>query len=92
MQDAIEDSSVSGKEEVHRIDSTVHAASENGNSDADDSSDIYCSDNASGDEPSVQSQEGNVRRLDRYSVMKMNYSFIYVVNSIIHVSLETHLY
>lgn len=73
MQDPIEDSSVSGKEEVHHIDSTVHAASDNGNSDADNSSDIYCSGNASGDEPSVKSQEGNVRRLDRYSVLKMNY-------------------
>lgn len=72
MQDPIEDSSASGKEEVHHIDSTVHAASENGNSDADYSSNIYCSGNASGDEPSVQSQKGNVRRFDRYSVLKMN--------------------
>lgn len=72
MQDPIEDSSVSGKEEVHHIDSTVHDSSENGNSDADDSSDIYSSGNASEDEPSVQSQEGNVRRFDRYSVLKMN--------------------
>ncbi len=76
MQDPTEDSSGSGKEEVHHKDSTVHEASEKGDYDADDSKDIHCSGNASGDEPSVKSLEGNVRRLERSSLLKsLNYIY-----------------
>nr|POE81025.1 fip1[v]-like protein [Quercus suber] len=69
VQDPVEDSSGSGKEEEYHKDSPVHEASEKGDS-YGHSRDIRCSGNASGNEPSVESLEGNIRRSDRPSALK----------------------
>ena len=77
VQDPIDDSSGSGKEEEYHKDSPVHEASERGDSDGH-SRDIRCSGNAGGNEPSVESLEGNIRRSDRPSALKRFGLYLYV--------------